>query len=581
MIRQLRFLGFLLCAGIGCAASGCGANGGRDVVPVKAVNALPAANCEFEEIAGRLGIEFTYHNGGEADLCTILESLGGGVGWFDFDRDGCLDLAATGGGRFSANKQITGLPSAVFRSDEGKRFRNVTARAYLASSSLYTNGLAVADYDQDGFQDLLITGYGAPQLWKNLGDGTFVELAQAAGLTDPRWGSSAGWADLNGDGQLDLYLAHYVNWSFENDPICPADTLGKREICPPRSFDPVPHSVHYSQGDGSFLDASTSAGLRPDGKGLGVLLSDVDLDGDVDIYVGNDTTDNFLYLNDGRGVFEEIGLSHGVALDDLGSPNGSMGVELCDFNLDGRPDIWVTNYQRESNALYRNEGRGYFLHVSQRMGITDLGDLFVGFGTACADFDSDGDQDFVVANGHVLRYPHPSTRKQMPLLIANHGRRFDRVAAQPGNYFAQLHEGRGLAAADYDADGDLDLAISHIGQPLAILENRFHDANRWLSLTLVGTRSNRDAIGARLDLVQGEKKLHRQITGGGSYLSHSSRAIHFALPSGAAFGKLVIHWPAGLVQTVEAGELAGSVTLIEPLTEGESSPRVVSSQVQP
>jgi hypothetical protein len=258
-----------------------------------------------------------------------------------------------------------------------------------------------------------------------------------------------------------------------------------------------------------------------------------------------------------------------------------MAVELCYFNQDGRPEIWVTNYQRETNALYRNEGRGFFLHVSQRLGLTDLGDLFVGFGTACDDFDSDGDQDFLVANGHVLKDPSPSTRKQFPLLLQFDGRRFDRVAAEPGNYFAKLHEGRGLATADYDRDGDVDAAISHINEPLALLENKFHSSHRWLSLTLIGTRSNRDAIGARLDFSLGGRQLHRQVTGGGSYLSHSARTIHFALVPGESPGTLTIHWPQGPVQEIDASGLAGDVTLIEPPADGEESPRLSTWQVLP
>jgi enediyne biosynthesis protein E4 len=331
----------------------------------------------------------------------------------------------------------------------------------------------------------------------------------------------------------------------------------------------------------SYRTAAVQRALRrgnADGKGLSVLLCDVEPDGDVDIYVANDTTDNFLYLNDGRGKLEEVGVAAGVVRDDNGIPNGSMGLDLCDFNGDGLPDLWVANYERESFALYRNEGRGQFLHVSQRLGITDLGGLFVGFGTACEDFDSDGDQDMAIANGHVIKYPANAPRKQLPLLLQYDGQRFERAPSSPGNYFGDPHEGRGLAVADYDRDGDLDIAISQLEEPLALLENQFHECNRSIGLNLIGLRSNRDAIGARIELRTDGGFYARQVTGGGSYLSHNARRIHFALPGNAKPKSLIVRWPSGKVQSLDAGSLIGEVTLLEPPAEGESKPPIFSER---
>lgn len=535
--------------------------------------AAPAA-APFVNRAQELGVDFSYSSGGDANLSTMLESLGGGVGWLDFDRDGWLDLVATGGGGFPSEKTISGRAGAMFRNLDGKRFVSVGERAGIATSELFTNGIAVADYDNDGFQDFLITGYGRPQLWRNMGDGTFHEGSAGAGILDDRWGSSAGWADFDGDGNLDLYLAHYVDWSFENHPYCNANQPGFRDNCPPREFNPLPHSLFLSQGDGMFVDASSAAGLRQDGKGLGVLLCDIDLDGDVDIYVANDTTDNFLYINDGHAVFAEIAVEAGVARDDRGIPNGSMGVDVCDFNRDGLPDLWVANYERETFALYRNEGRNRFLHVSQRLGITDLSGLFVGFGTACEDFDSDGDDDLMVANGHVVKFPVNSPRKQIPLLMQFDGRRYQRMSSAPGAYFGDPHEGRGLAVADFDADGDLDVAISDQAEPIALLENNFRRSRRCLALNLIGVQSNRDAVGARVELRSGESVWSRQITGGGSYLSHSSRCLYFALPEKTEPRSLTVYWPSGRRQTFDASELTGQVTLLESGEGSEKSPRL-------
>ena len=552
----------LLLALAACWGAGCGR--GSLATPVVPASAPQRRTCPFVDQAKLLGIDFTYRNGSEAELSTILESLGGGVGWLDFDRDGWLDLVATGGGGFVTGKQITGLPVGLFRGIGGGGFESVSALAHVESTALYSHGLAVGDYDNDGFEDFLVTGYGPPQLWQNLGDGTFLEIAAAAGITDSRWGSSAGWADFNLDGILDLYIAHYVNWSFENHPYCAGPERGVREICPPRSYEPLPHVVYFGQGNGTFANTTSAAGLRQDGKGLGVLLFDVELDGDVDIYVANDTTDNFLYVNDGRGKFAECGVARGVALDDRGVPNGSMGVEMCDFNQDGLPDLWVANYEHESFALYRNEGQGNFLHVSQRLGITDLGGLFVGFGTACEDFDSDGDQDFIVSNGHVIKYPQVAPRRQLPLLLEYDGNRFERARFQEPSYFEAPHEGRGLAAADYDADGDVDVAISHLNEPLALLRNDSKSRSGWLSLKLVGIRSCRNAVGARVELQCGELRFGRQVTGGSSYLSHHCRDIHFLLPTNKAPRTLTIRWPSGCLQKLDAASLQGQVTVVEP-----------------
>jgi hypothetical protein len=565
-------------------ACGCGPATPRTVMPRTAANVASnnAASpiCPLVDRAQDLGVDFAYRNGSEAEHCTILESLGGGVGWTDMDRDGWLDLVVTGGGNFAQGDQINGLPLGLFRSIDGRKFSPVAAKAGMESPRLYTNGLTFGDFDNDGFQDILVTGYGVPDLWHNRGDGTFQVVSGEARIADSRWGSSAGWADLNQDGNLDLYIAHYVNWSFENHPYCAGPGQNIREICPPRSYQPVPHVVYFSQGDGTFVDASSTAGLRPDGKGLGVLLCDVEPDGDVDIYVANDTTDNFLYVNQGAGTFQEQGLQRGVALDDHGIPNGSMGVDVCDFNQDGLPDLWVANYEQEAFALYRNEGNANFLHVSQRLGITDLRGLFVGFGTACEDFDSDGDQDFVVANGHVIKYPVVSPRRQLPLLLTYDGRRYSRARFAEESYFEEPHEGRGLATADFDADGDLDIAISHLNEPLALLVNEFHSAHHSLSLELIGTRSNRDAVGARVELQTSLGKTTRQVTGGGSYQSHSSRRLHFVLPQDDGPRSLVVHWPCGEIQNLDVSSLAGQVALIEPLAPGESLPRLVVREVR-
>ncbi|MFM7075014.1 MAG: CRTAC1 family protein, partial [Planctomycetaceae bacterium] len=513
-----------------------------------------------------LGIDAVYRNGAEADHCSILESLGGGAGWIDYDRDGWLDLVATGGGDITADRRILGRPAVLYRSQGGRAFREVAATAGIAADGLYSHGVAVGDHDNDGFPDLLVTGYGVPLFFRNQGDGTFAAAPSPAG-DDGRWSSSAGWADLDGDGVLDLYLARYVDWSFANHPVCgPKATV--RDVCPPRSFSGLADSLYLGDGAGGFREDSAAAGLRADGKGLGVLLADLDVDGDVDIYVANDTTDNFLYINDGRARFEENGLVSGTALDDQGVPNGSMGIDLCDFNRDGLPDLWVTNFEREWFALYRNEGRGNFLHVSRRYGITDIGGLFVGFGTVCDDFDADGHVDIAVTDGHVVKFPDASPLLQDPLYLHFDGDRFRRAPAAAGSYFAGPHMGRGMAAGDYDRDGDLDLAVSHVGEPLEVLENRATSAGRSVLVRLVGTRSSRDAVGARVEVVGVEPAPSLQVTGGASYLSHSDRRLHVVLPTGGGAARLRVRWPAGGVEEAAIPADATEITLVEGAADG-------------
>lgn len=496
-------------------------------------------------------VRFTYRNGEQLNVNSMVESIGGGVALFDYDRDGNLDIAATGGGSFSASRisdtnfRTKPLPNGLFRGHGDWTFDAVATPASIATSPHYSHGLAVGDYNNDGFADVLITGYGGLALWTNMGDGTFV-LTQPAGLNDDQWSTSAGWADLNNDGTLDLFVVHYVDWSVENHPIC-VGTDGVNDVCPPRSFEGLDDSLFFSDGAGGFVRGE---GLARGGKGLGVVLGDVDVDGDVDVYVGNDTTLNFLYINDGQGVLDENALLLGVAVDDRGHPDGSMGVDIGDYNNDGLPDIWVANYESEAFALYQNAGAGGFLYATPQTGVGSIGDLFVGFGTVFEDFDSDGDEDIVVTNGHVVQTARQSAIRQQPLYLQNTDGQFDRVTFEDG-YFEQSHIGRGLASGDIDNDGDADLVVSHNNDPIAILENATPGAGGRLSVRLVGVRGNRDAIGARLELTTDTATRYRQVTGGGSYLSHSDAMVRFAWPAEERPKMLKIVWPNG--ETTEMG----------------------------
>jgi len=548
---------FLLCVAFGCTSE----------TPVKQQadkkESEPApSTINFVDITDSLGIDFAYHNDEEAETYAILESIGGGVAVWDYDLNGLSDLFFPGGGSFSGGKQLAGLPSVLFSQVSAEQFENQSLSSGIALSPHYSHGCSVADYDNDGFPDLVVTGYGGILCWHNLGDGTFEGVAAQSGLIDPSWSTSAGWGDLNGDGSLDLYLAHYVDWSFANNPVCSSPS-GKRDVCPPRQFIGLDDRVFFSNSDGTFRDASQEAGLVPQGKGLGVLLGDVDGDLDLDIYVANDTTNNFLYLNNGKGELQEAGLVRGVAVDDQAVANGSMGVDLGDFNGDGLPDLWVANYESEAFALYKNIGNGQFLYASRETGVSAIGDLFVGFGTQFGDFDSDGDEDIVVTNGHVIHRPQHTTVRQQPLVLENRSGQFTRLKFETTNYLSQLHYGRGVVTDDLDNDGDLDLVFANCNERAAILENQSKTQSRWIQIQLVGTKSNRDGIGASLVFHTSRGDVFRFVTGGGSYLSQVSYVVHCAFPKDVNLEGVTVRWPSEKTQHYNNVQMDNKNTVIE------------------
>lgn len=525
-------------------------------------------SARFVEVTDRSGVAFTYQNGEEAGHFSIVESLGGGIALCDYDIDGDPDLFITGGGEYGTDHDIHGRSPAFYRNEGNWTFSEVTEESGAKVAPYYSHGVAAGDWDSDGFPDLLITGYGGLLLYHNQGDGTFQEITEVAGLNDRLWSSSAAWGDVDRDGDLDLYVAHYADWSFDNHPFCQGPTPDQREVCAPRNFAPLPDVFYANNGDGTFRNASREVGLRNDGKGLGVVIADIDLDGDLDIYVCNDTTENFLYRNDGTGHFQEIGLISATSVDDRGIADGSMGVDLGDYNLDGLPDIWVANFERESFALYRNEGDCMFTHVSQSTGVTAVGGIYVGWGTVFFDFDRDADEDIFVSNGHVVRYPLNASLRQTPLLLENHdGTRFDNVARAAGQYTDSTHMGRGVAVGDVDNDGDLDLAVSHTNEPVALLSNESENSNQWIALKLVGTRSSRDPVGAVVHMETKRGNQIRQVKGGTSYASSNDPQIFFGVKEADTIVSFEIHWPSGVRQTLSGEPANRTLTVIEPMRQ--------------
>lgn len=519
----------------------------------------------FREVENS-GIEFTYQNGEEANHSALLEAVGGGVGLLDYDGDGKLDVFLTGGGGFAGRdkESIVGRPCKLYRNLGGCKFQDVAREAGLerfAWDTFYTHGVAVADYDRDGWPDLLVTGWGRVALFHNepvahavpTQGRKFVDTTEQAGLTGLSWATSAAWADFDGDGYADVYLCQYTDWSWGYHPLC----RWPRDVCPPQMFNGLPHKLFANNGNGTFRDVSAEAGVCAGGpnagKGLGVLAVDVNSDGKPDVYVCNDKTGNLLYLNrcsPGHFRFEEVGQWSGTARDAQGDTTGSMGVDAADYDGCGRPSLWVTNFEREQHALYHNDcpdGRILFRHVSDPSGIGAVGLRHVGWGTAFLDLDHHGWEDIVFVNGHVYRNPtNGNTRHQTPVLLRNQGDgTFVNLSVQGGAYFQRRHLARGAAFGDLDNDGRIDAIISHINEPAVVLRNVAEvEGRHWLGVELVG-KDHADIVGARLILECGGRTQMRFAKGGGSYLSSSDRRSVFGLAQATNIERCTVIWPNG------------------------------------
>jgi hypothetical protein len=588
------FLG--LTAAAACVALGAGAFFFRKSAPAPDGGAAEAGY--FRDRTPDSGVRHTYRNGQEAGHYAILESQGGGVALIDYDGDGLLDIYVPGGGYYdktaaefdkdrSRPPRILGHPGKLYRNLGNWKFQDVSKEVGLDDPLFYTHGCAVADYDRDGWPDLLVTGWGRLALYRNVpdpqapGGRRFVEVTKEVGLNDTLWSTSAAWADLDGDGYPELYVCHYGDWSFANHPFC-SYRDNQRDVCPPRQFKSLPHTLYRNNKGKEFTDVSEQAGLyqndaKKHSKGLGVVIVDFNDDGRPDIYVANDETQNLFYLNRGGLKFDEQGLLSGVALDDNGTGSGSMGVDAGDYDGSGRPSILVTNYQNEIHHLFRNLGGEQFAYASRSAGIAAIGTNFVGFGVGFIDFDCDGHLDVFATNGHVIRHPPPPGQlKQRPVLLWNlrrpgdspHKVRFADVSDKAGPFFRGTYMGRGAAFGDLDNDGKIDVVISHVNEPVALLQNVLDNGNHWLGVELVG-KGHRDLAGAKLTLEVGGEKLVRFVKGGGSYLSASDPRVVFGLGRTAEAGRLTVRWPWGQEQSWDRLP----ADRYWRLTEGEKQPR--------
>jgi predicted Zn-dependent protease len=505
---------------------------------------------QFVDEAEPAGLRFVQDNA-ESSQRLPPETMSGGVALFDYDGDGWLDVYAVQGGPLppSPNSRCA---DRLFRNRGDGTFEDVSERAGLHQlAGGYGHGVAVGDYDNDGHPDLFVTRWRSYALVRNRGDGTFEDVTGQAGLSGDRdWPTSAAWADLDGDGDLDLYVCHYMVFDLAKPRLCVSPTAPVNHYCSPRDFETLPDHVFRNDG-GRFVDVTKAAGfVDPNGRGLGALAADLDDDNRIDLYVANDMSANYLFHNLGSFHFEETALAAGAAANSSGGFQSGMGVACGDFDGDGRPDLAVTNFYGESTTYFRNLGRGMFSDDTAMIGLAGPTRCLLGFGIAFLDANNDGWLDLLSANGHVNDH-RPALPWRMPtqLLLGGPDGRLKVPYPDCGEAFKPAHLGRGLAVGDLDNDGQIDAVVQAQNEPLAYLHNRSSAGGHWVVLQLEGVRSNRDAVGSRVTLLAGGRQRVAQRTGGGSYQSANDPRLHFGLGESEQIERLEIRWPSGLVQS--------------------------------
>ncbi len=514
----------------------------------------------FVDITTAAGVRFQ-HIATHTSKKYLLETMGSGVALFDYDNDGRLDIFLVNGAPLTDPTPKGTIPqkpgpkywNRLFHQKSDGTFEDVTEKAGLQGVG-YGMGVAVGDYDNDGYEDLFVTAYGGNKLYHNNGDGTFRDVTEQAGVGGSGWSTSAAWVDLDNDGRLDLVVLRYVQWDFD-DVWCGEHKEGYRAFCHPDVFQAIPPLVYHNDGNGRFTEVGKKLGLAVPGKSLGIAIADYDLDGHIDIVVANDSMPEFLYHNKGDGTFEERGLLSQVAVDEDGRTYAGMGVDFADFNNDGLPDIVVDDLANQMYALYQNAGDGTFNYITKTSGMGRISMLHSGWGLRFLDYDNDGWKDLLIAQGHDLdtvELTNPQLHYREPMLLArNTGRGFVDVSAESGSAFHQAWVGRGLATGDIDNDGRIDAVVSTNDGPAYVVHNETKTTNHWLILKLVGHTSNRDAIGALVKVVTSQGPQYTTVTTASSYLSSSDKRVHFGLGTDAAAQTVEIRWPSGIQQVLK------------------------------
>jgi hypothetical protein len=516
---------------------------------------VSAAQDIFTDVTAQAGIHWRHFNGESQDRY-LIEAMGGGVAFLDFDNDGLEDLFFVTGGETPKSQSATLPRNALYRNLGGGKFEDVTEKSGLARMPFYGMGVAVGDFDNDGYPDIFITGYPSCALLHNNRNGTFTDITEKAGVKNAgKWAASAAWFDYDRDGRLDLFVTNYAKFSYDSGPRC--EYRGARTYCAQVAYEGEPPTMYHNNGDGTFANVTEHAGLANlIGRALGVVAIDVNDDGWPDLFVARDASPNLLLINQHDGTFKDVALNAEVALTADGMARAGMGVDAGDVNGDGRPDFIVTNFNDEQHALFLNTGEFPYREWTRESGLAALTRTFVGWGAHFIDYDNDGNLDLVLVNGHINEVIE-KTRfdvfyREPPLLLGNNSKGvFRNVSEQAGPVFENRYVGRGLAVGDYDNDGGVDVVFTRLNDTPVLLHNNAGHLKPWVGIELEGTKSNRDAIGAKLTLTCGARKFVRWITGGASYLSSHDKRVVFGLgdaPTGPF--RLEIRWPNGNAQTV-------------------------------
>lgn len=503
---------------------------------------------EFVDITNQAGIKWGIKQLAPG-LKYLIETMGGGGGFLDYNNDGLLDIYLVSYSQTQPPDPKAKLRDALYRNNGDGTFTDVTESSGI-NNSMPGMGLASGDYNNDGFADIYVTGYGASRLYRNNRDGTFTDVTAQAGVNNKLWGASAAFFDADADGYLDIFVCNYLD--FDPNGKVPCDFFEGRPYCYISKFKGSPSVLYHNNRDGTFTDVSVKAGIADHAaKGLGVVAFDYNGDGRMDIFQANDSDPNFLFRNNGNGTFTEVALEAECALDINGAVRGGMGVDAEDLDGDGRQDIFVTNFSQQTNALWHNNGDETFTETTYEMGLGKVSLPMSGFGTRFFDYNNDGLVDLFVLNGHPfepIQKVFPETTYAEPaFLFENTGKALREVAAEHGAALKKVYQGRGLATGDIDNDGDSDLLLMNAGEPPVLLRNDGGNRNNWLGLRLIGAKSNRDGTGAQVSIKLGTSRRTKQLQGGTSYLSASDQRLLFGLGEGKKVDEVEVRWPSGMV----------------------------------
>jgi enediyne biosynthesis protein E4 len=523
----------------------------------------------FEEVpASASGINWIHVNG-RSPMAHLPETVGSGCGFLDYDNDGWMDIYLVNSGPCDFYQPPQPLRNALYHNNRDGTFTDVTQKAGVPGSA-YGMGVAVGDHDGDGFPDLYVTQYPTSILYHNNGDGTFTDVTAKAGVAAPGWATSAVWFDYDNDGRLDLFVCHFVDYSKTKLKFCGDTVTGERHYCIPTIYDPMPCWLFHNNGNGTFTDVSKESGISQHmAKAWGVVATDINNDGRMDLYVTNDTVPNFLFANRGQGKFEEIGLLAGVGLSAFGKPRSGMGVDAADYDQDGWIDLFEANVDHEMYSLYHNDKNEVFTDVANPNGIGAATRMMSGWGLKFFDYDNDGNIDLLLCNGHpddeVEKLIEGVTFREPMLLFRNTGKEFENVGDASGLIFSRPLAGRGLALGDFDNDGSIDVLVSQNNAAPILLKNNAARDNHWLGVRLVGTKSNIDAICAKVTYQSGDFQRHQFKVGGGSYLSAHDPRMVLGIGKRTKIDWLEVEWPqpSGKIQRFTELPIDRYITIVE------------------